>query len=310
MGYPQKQYKQRISLGQSNNALTMLIIINLLVFVLLAFVNTIFYFLYREDGEARLLFEERILKWVVLPADLSDLAARPWTIFTHMFTHTGVLHILGNTLWLWAFGYIMQDLTGNRKIFPVFIYGGLAGAVSFIAAYNIFPALQAQAPNAVALGASAGIMAIAVVATMVAPGYRIFPMLNGGIPLWVLTVLYLIIDLATIPYNNPGGHIAHLGGAFMGFIFMVMLRRGYDWSEWMNNAYDWFNNLFNPDKPKKGKNIKEELFYKSSSKPYTKTPNVTQQRIDDILDKINQKGYAFLTEEEKELLKRASQEDI
>ncbi|HET9431793.1 MAG TPA: rhomboid family intramembrane serine protease, partial [Chitinophagaceae bacterium] len=193
---------------------------------------------------------------------------------------------------------------------PIFIYGGLAGAASFILAYNLFPGLQANLPFAVALGASAGIMAIAVATTMIAPTYRIFPMLGGGIPLWVITALYLVIDLATIPYNNPGGHIAHLGGALMGFIFMILLRRGYDWSEWMNNFFDWVNNLFNPEKPKKGKDIKKELFYKSSSSPYKKTPNITQQRIDDILDKINQKGYQYLTEEEKELLKRASQEDL
>lgn len=310
MAYPQREYRQRISLGQSNNALTMLIIVNLVVFVIFAFINVFFYFLYREDGKANEIFHERILKWVVLPADLNDLAARPWTIITHMFTHIGVLHILGNILWLWGFGYIMQDLTGNRKIVPVFIYGGLAGAVSFIVAFNLFPGLQAQTANAVALGASAGIMAIAVATTMVAPRFRIFPMLNGGIPLWVLTAIYLIIDLATIPQNNPGGHIAHLGGALMGFIFMVMYRKGYDWSEWMNNVYDWFNNLFNPDKPVKGKNLKDELFYQSTAKPYKKTPNITQQRIDDILDKINQKGYDYLTEEEKELLKRASQEDL
>jgi hypothetical protein len=88
------------------------------------------------------------------------------------------------------------------------------------------------------------------------------------------------------------------------------MRKGYDWSNWMNNAYDWVNNLFNPEKPKKGKRIKTELFYKSSTKPYSKTSNITQQRIDDLLDKINQKGYNSLTDDEKELLKRASKEDL
>jgi hypothetical protein len=145
---------------------------------------------------------------------------------------------------------------------------------------------------------------------MVAPGYRIFPMIYGGIPLWVLTAIYLIIDLGVISMNDTGNLIAHLAGAFTGFLFMFFLRKGYDWSEWMNNFFDWVGNLFNPDKPKKGKNIKEELFYKSSKMPYKKTPNITQQRIDDILDKINQKGYHFLTDEEKELLKKASQEDL
>ena len=288
----------------------MLIIINLVMFVLLSLIYVFFVFIYREDGQAQAVFQEKILKWFVLSSNLSELSTKPWTVFTYMFAHTRVLHILGNTLWLWAFGYIMQDLTGNRKIIPVFIYGGLAGALAFLVSYNLFPGLQAQAANSVLLGASAGIMAIAVATTMIAPKFRIFPMLNGGIPLWVVTVLYLIVDLATIPYNNAGGHIAHLGGAFMGFIFIILYRRGIDLSEWMANFFDWVNNLFNPDKPKKGKNIKEELFYKSTSQPYRKTPNVTQQRIDDILDKINQKGYHHLTDEEKELLKRASQEDL
>jgi hypothetical protein len=154
-------------------------------------------------------------------------------------------------------------------------------------------------------------MAIAVAATMIAPGYRIFPMLNGGIPLWVLTMIFLIIDLATIPSSNSGGHIAHLAGAFAGFVFIYAFRRGFDGSEWMNNVYDWVNNLFNPDKPARKIKVKQELFYKSGTKqPYTKSANLTQQKIDEILDKINQKGYSHLTEEEKELLRRASQEDL
>src|SRR5262249_44926649 len=152
-----------------------------------------------------------------------------------------------------------------------------------------------------AVGASAGIMGIALATTMIAPGYRIFPMLNGGIPLWVLTMIFVIIDLATIPSSNAGGHIAHLGGAFAGFLFIFFMRRGYDGSIWMNNFYNWISNLFNPDRPQRKKSVRQQLFYSSKAQPFRKTPNLTQQRIDEILDKINQKGYSHLTEEEKEL---------
>ena len=76
----------------------------------------------------------------------------------------------------------------------------------------------------------------------------------------------------------------------------------------MSNFFDWITNLFNPDKPKKGQHIKDELFYKTSSAPYKKTLNVTQQHIDEILDKIGQLGYNSLTAEEKDLLKRAGEE--
>lgn len=307
--YPQKEFKERISLGQSNNALTMLIIINLVVFGILAFIKVVYLFLHNADGQAVALFNDQVLTWFALPADLNQLATRPWTLLTAMFVHVDVWSTLANMLWLWTFGYIMQDLTGNRKIIPVYIYGGLAGGIAFIAALNLLNGLQPGLSTGLMYGGSAGITAIAIAVTMTSPGYRIFPMLNGGIPLWILTMLYLVISVATVSYKSVGNYAPHIAGGLMGALFIVLVRRGYDWSEWMNNFFDWANNLFNPDKPKKTANIKEELFYKSSTHPYKKTPNVTQQRIDDILDKINQKGYHFLTDEEKELLKRASQED-
>ncbi|HEU4575371.1 MAG TPA: rhomboid family intramembrane serine protease [Chitinophagaceae bacterium] len=306
MSYYKEDYRRRLSIGSENSSLIALIAINLTVFVIFAFIKVIYFFSHIPIE----YYYKNVLNWFTLPADFDTFMSRPWTLITHMFLHDSVWHVFANMLWLWAFGYIMQDLTGNKKLIPIYIYGGLAGAVAFMLAFNIFTVLKPELPVATALGASAGVMAVAVSTTMVAPDYRIFPMLNGGIPLWVLTLLFVIIDFATIPYNNTGGHIAHIAGGFMGFMFIFLLRRGYDWSEWMNNFFDWVNNLFNPDKPKKGRSIRNELFYKTGKQPYKKTPNITQQRIDEILDKISQKGYHFLTEEEKELLKRASEEDI
>ena len=280
----------------------------MIIFVVLAFLYAVFHLRYENAAEARHFYETKILSQFALPADFSKIAAKPWTILTHMFTHESVWHLLGNMLWLWVFGYIFLDLTGNRKIIPLYIYGAFGGALAFILSYNFLPGLRQSLPIVQALGASAGVMAIAAGVTTISPGYRIFPMLFGGIPVWVLMVIYLIIDLASIPLSNPGGHIAHLAGALTGFLFIVSFRRGYDWSEWMNNFFDWFSNLFNPDKPKKGKNIKQELFYKSEKEPYKKTPNITEQRVNEILDKINLKGYNTLTEEEKDILRRASQE--
>jgi membrane associated rhomboid family serine protease len=309
MSYFEKEYKRRLSLNQDGNALVMLISINLVIFVLFAFVNVFYFFTYAQPA-ADQHFETDIYTNLALPASLHEFAKRPWTLFTHMFYHYSVWHIISNMLWLWAFGYIMQDLTGNRKLIPVYLYAGLAGAIAFMVSFHFIPSLKIHVDNATALGASAGVMGIAVATTMISPGYRLFPMLNGGIPLWVLTMIFVIIDLATIPNTNSGGHIAHLAGALAGFLFIFFLRRGYDGSDWMNNLFDWISNLFNPERPAKGRKIEQELFYKGSSQPYTKTPNLTQQKIDEILDKINQKGYHHLSEEEKELLKRASQEDL
>lgn len=308
MSYHEQQYKRRLSLAQANNALILLIAINMIIFVILAFLFAVFHLRYESAAAAKEFYESNILSQFALPADPGKIAARPWTILTHMFTHDSVWHLLGNMLWLWVFGYIFLDLTGNRKIIPLYIYGALAGALAFVLAYNFLPGLKQSLPFIKAVGASAGVMAIAAGVTTISPGYRIFPMLFGGIPVWVLMAIYLIIDLAGIPLSNPGGHIAHLAGALTGFLFIYFFRKGYDWSEWMNNFFDWVNNLFNPEKPKKGKNIRQELFYKSDKQPYHKTPNITEQRVNEILDKISQKGYHSLTDEEKEILKRASQE--
>jgi hypothetical protein len=160
------------------------------------------------------------------------------------------------------------------------------------------------------LGGNAGIMAMAVATTTLSPDYRLFRMLNGGIPLWILTLLYVIIDVAGS--QGMAQQLAHLGGGLIGFLFIVSLRNGYDWGLWMNKLYNWFMNLFDPDKPvHQAEKIKEKVFYNTrGQKPFIKRPVITQQRIDEILDKINQKGYNHLSEEEKNILKKARETDF
>ena len=306
MGIYERDYKtSKFTDNLQDNALVMLIIINMVVFVLFQLIQVFYYFSFKE-GTNGIKFMNDFYYNLALPGSFSQFIRKPWTLITHMFYHQGIWHIIGNMLWLWMFGYIFHDITGNKKIIPLFIYGAFGGAIAFMLAYNFIPVLSSKAATAV--GASAGIMAIVVATTMLAPGYRLFQMINNGIPLWVFTLIFLIIDLALIPKENTGGHIAHLAGGFTGFLFIFFMRQGFDWSIGMNRFFDWVNNLFNPDKP--SKKIKEELFYKSERKPYTKTPNLSQQRIDEILDKINQHGFNSLTTEEKDLLKKASKEDL
>ncbi len=306
MNVREERSRNKITLGQDGNALVNLIIINAILFALLGFI----YVIYLVSNLDIAAYPKNILNWFLLPADINKLATRPWTVLTHMFTHQNLIHFVANMLWLWCFGYILQDIAGNRKLVPIYIYGGLAGAVFYILSYYIFPSLQSSLPSAMFLGANASVMAVAVSTTTVSPDYRIFPMINGGIPLWILTLVYVIIDFASIRAGDPAIYVAHVAGAGLGFMFIYQLRKGSDWSEWMNNFFDWLENLFNPDKKVKSKPVKPEYFYKvKESQPFKKTPNVTQKRVDDILDKINQKGIHFLTEEEKDILKRAANGD-
>ena len=301
----EEKSRNKISLGEDGNALVNLIVINTVLFVLLKFV----YVIYQVSDLNLDAYYKTIFNWFVLPTDLTKLGSRPWTLLTYMFTHDSVWLLIANVFWLWAFGYILQDLTGNRKLVPIYIYGGFAGAVMYILCYNIFPQLHGSLPSAIFQGANCSIIAVAVATTAVSPDYRIFPMINGGIPLWILTLTYIILDFVSIQTSDPATYLAHLSGAAAGYTFIYQLRKGHDWSEWMNAFFDWVDNLFNPNK-KSIKPVKDQFFYKvHTSPPYKKTPNVTQKRIDEILDKINQKGIHFLTDEEKDILKRAASKD-
>jgi len=267
----------------------------------------VYFFFQSSQGS----FFAQVVPFFQMPAQLTQLSERPWTILTFMFSHTGVIHILSNMIWLWAFGFILQELTGNKKLIPIYIYGGLAGAVAFILANYLIPQLRPSISNASLLGANASTMAVAVATTMLAPNYRFFKNLNGGIPIWVLTLVYVLIDFAGVASLGAGFSLAHISGGLAGFVFVFLLRKEIDGSIWMNNLYDWFMNLFNPNKKNDAASTKTKVFYNSGNrKPFHKTSHVTQQRVDEILDKINQKGYHFLTEDEKSILKRAAEEDL
>ena len=291
--------KQRFTLGQPDNALMWLFIFNVVFFLILA---TIKVAVSANDNSDAVFFAE-VVPWFYLPADLSALGNRPWTVLTFMFSDVQVLKAISNMLWLWAFGGILQNLTGNKKLIPVYLYGGFAGALFFIAASYLIPTNRAIISSANLLGANAAVMAVAAAATMIAPNYRFFRNIRGGIPIWILTVIYFAVDIAGVADKPAAQAIAHIGGAAAGFLFVILLRNRMDGSVWMNRLYSWFINLFNPDKTKTHNSVKEKVFYNTGNRaPYQKTSNVTEQRIDEILDKINQKGFDYLSKEEKDIL--------
>jgi len=301
-----EERSNKVLLGQGNNSLVMLFAINAIVFVILKFIFVIY-----QMSELNLdAYYKNIFNWFTLPADISTLGGRPWTIITNMFVHEDVWAVLPAMFWLGVFGYVLQDLTGNKRLIPIYIFGGLAGVFFYVLTYNLVPRLQPGLSTATLFGSNAAIMAVAIATTTVKPDYRFFPMINGGIPLWLVTFAFVIIDILSIHLGDPAKYLAHIAGAATGFIFIYQLRKGRDWSVGMNNFFDWFNNLFNPNKKAGRKNIKDEFFYKvHGAHPYKRIPNVTQKRIDEILDKINTEGYHLLTDEEKDILRRASSED-
>lgn len=298
---------KKISLGDDTNAVMALIGINGLIFIVFGMIQVI----YQMSDSSVTAFQYQILRFAIVPAKLTNLVYEPWTLFTYMFVHTGIILTIVNLLWLWAFGSILQNIAGNKVVIPIYLYGGFAGAIFFIAASYAVPSLHNQVEYLTLAGASASILAMAGAVTTMAPKYKLFPMLNGGIPLWVVTLAYTFICVVSVA-SQPDQLAALAGGGLMGFLFMYLYERGNNLGLWMNELYDWFNGLFDPDrKRKKVIDIRDSLFYQTAGRtPFIKQPEVTQEKIDAILDKINQEGYDHLSEEEKTILKKASEEDF
>lgn len=297
--------KKHFTLGQPDNALMWLFAINVMFFLVLLTIKVAI----NVNDHSDKAFYTQVVTWFQLPAGLVSLSKKPWTVLSYMFSDVDLMRIISNMLWLWAFGAVLQNLTGNKKLIPVYLYGGLTGALFFMAAAHVFPTNRVVIDSLGLLGANASVMAVALAATSIAPNYRFFRDIRGGIPMWVLTVVYVVIDLGSMASGPAAYTFAHIGGALAGFLFVKMLKNNMDGSEWMNNLYNWFIDLFNPNKKKPANSVKERVFYNIGSKsPYNKQSVITEQKIDEILDKINQKGYDHLTKEEKDILKRASED--
>ena len=300
--------KNRISLGSTGNALVLLLMTNAVFFVLLVFFK-IFYFMTATSNVASdnvALFHKEIFDYFALPGSGAVFLHRPWTILSYMFSHESLLALLSNLLWLAAFGFILQSLAANRKMIPLYLYGGIFGGLIFVI---VSIALPQSAHMSMLSGATTALISVAAGTTMYGPKYKIFPMLSGGIPLWVLFVLFMAITLSSSVEAGLPLVLAYIGSALLGFFIMWSYdKKGRDYCEWMYNLIYRIDAVFNPEKKSRNNTSKgPQLFYKAKGQPFKKTELITQERIDQLLDKIKLKGYKSLSKEEKEYLERASQ---
>ena len=213
---------------KQGSTLTRLIIINLGVFLVLKLLS-VFFFLFQNDAAY-----DSVIEFLALPAEISSLARRPWTIVSYMFLHSGFLHILLNMLWLFWFGKIFLEYLDQKKLLSVYLLGGLAGGALFILSYNLFPVFQDNLAMSIALGASAAVMAIVMTISFYVPDYTIRLLFVGNLKLKYLAIAVIIIDIMSIQGGNAGGHIAHLGGALFGIIYASQIRKGKDISKGFN----------------------------------------------------------------------------
>jgi membrane associated rhomboid family serine protease len=244
------------------------------------------------------------LPFVSVPSSPMVLLMRPWTLFTYMFVHADFLHVLFNVIYLFWFGRLFLEFLRPYQLLGVYIYGGFGGALLYLLTFNFVPALIIFAPSSILLGASASAMAILFAVATYAPNHAVYLVFIGPTRLKYIALVALLIDLVSMTtLKNTGGHLAHLGGALVGYLFAVSLLKGNDWAKVFDNKPIKFSNPFK-------KRVKMTVTHKRplSDLEYNAIKSRKQQDVDRILEKIKRSGYDSLSQQEKKVLFDASQE--
>ncbi|MEZ7838573.1 MAG: rhomboid family intramembrane serine protease [Flavobacteriales bacterium] len=271
----------------SANALFKLIYLNLVVFVLVNFLATLSYLFQSE------LFS--IVSYLALPVSLKALLFKPWTILSYMFMHVEFFHILSNLIYLYFAGQIFLQYFNAKKLYSIYILGGLAGGISYLLAFNLFPVFNSYSSSHL-MGASASVLAVLFAVATYVPNYKINLPFIGSIPIKYLAIVSVFIDIISIPESNPGGHIAHLGGALFGVYFISRLKKGKDLSIPFYNLVDSIASLF------KKKHLKTVHKRTKTDDEFRAEKAGRSELINTILDKIAKSGYDSLSAKEKEYL--------
>jgi len=235
---------------------------------------------------------------VALSSDIYTFLVKPWTIITFNFFHAGIFHLIFNLLILHFSGRLFNTYFTDKQLFGVYVLGGIFSGITFVLSYFFI------GKAGLLVGASGAIMAILIATTTYAPFMLLRIPLIGIVKLWHVAFVILFIDLIQLPLENTGGHLAHLGGALFGFIYVKILQSGTDLTKPFSLFLDAIVNIFKPKKKtpfkKVHRNTTKNVVNSSTSKK-----DFTQKQIDDILDKISKSGYDSLTKEEKEFLFKA-----
>ncbi|MEC9209156.1 MAG: rhomboid family intramembrane serine protease [Bacteroidota bacterium] len=242
-----------------------------------------------------------LLNKFYLPANISILIKQPWSFISYMFLHSGFLHLLFNMVWLHFGGKLFLQYLSPKQLLSIYILGGIVGGGLFVITYNYMPAFQQLTNGASAVGASASVLAIVIAIATYTPNYAVkFPFI-GSLKLKQIAILMVILDILSIPKGNSGGHIAHLGGALFGYLYIKQLQKGNDLSINFSVFLKRFMNTFKIKSKLKKVHKRTKSDYEFNSEKASK-----QKEIDKILEKIANSGYESLSKEEKAILFSAS----
>lgn len=240
------------------------------------------------------------LNFFELNSSLDKLIFKPWSIITYGFFHADFFHLLFNMIVLNFSAQLFHTFFKEKQFIDVYFTGLIFSGIVFIISSYVFPAFNFHVPL---IGASGAIMTILIATTTYSPNFSIRLFLFGQVKLWHIALVFIVIDFIQLSSNNSRGHIAHLGGALFGYLYVTQIKNGKNiaipFNRWYFKIRQYFITSTKKDK------IPFRNVYKNEQKntpTSNQIKNINQKKIDDILDKISANGYDSLTKEEKEFL--------
>ncbi len=274
--------------------LTRLIYVNIAFFLVIKILSVFSYLMASQSID--------FIQFFGLAASTQNILSKPWTVLTHMFFHLDFVHLLFNQMMLYYSGRIFLSYLSKKQLLSTYVLGGLYGATFYVACYNLLPVFEANIDGSIAFGASASVLAILLAIATYVPNYKLSLTFIGNVKLKNIALFYIIMDILLIPKGNPGGHIAHLGGAFFGFYYIKRLQGGKDISSYFNLIMNYIVNAFKSNKSP----LKTAYKRPKSDDQWRKEKKTEQESINLILDKIGKSGYESLNKTEKEILFKSS----
>jgi membrane associated rhomboid family serine protease len=230
----------------------------------------------------------------------------PWQLFTYLFMHGGFWHLFLNMFALWMFGMELENIWGSKKFLLYYLMCGVGAGLATILITPLFTSV-----NLPTVGASGSVYGILVAFGMLFPNREIFLYFLFPIKAKYFVIIYMAIELFSVGSNTGVAHVAHLGGGLIGFIYLLLTRNNVNdlfrfdkkpkvtskrpTNIYSNRYYEKYNTS------KQGSDISDAEYYSGSG-----SDEITQEKIDEILDKIGKDGYQSLSEEEKKILFEAS----
>jgi membrane associated rhomboid family serine protease len=225
----QSEKNEKPLLGADNNALIALLAINLVGYVMLGLIKVVYYL----ESLPLPQFYAQIMNPFILD---TNWLQHPWAIFTYNWIHDGFWVLFANMIWLTVFSNALQTKGSNKHLFPIYFYSGLLGALVFIITGS----------NQPLLGAGVSVTGIVIASMTLIPNYKLLTNLAGGIPIWLLGIVFVVLEVFSLLAESLANNIAIVMGGLFGLIYIMLLKKGKDLGKWMHQLLHLVNNSLTP----------------------------------------------------------------